>query len=362
MTKHHSNRLRRQRVVTAQHFCQSIFDPCLEFSTVKSVARGHWPALLTQLGISAETLRNHHGPCPGCGGVDRFRFDDRDGEGTFCCSGGGNDLLAGDGFKLLTHVHGWRPIEALRAVAEVLGLISDHSGSAVIPTRPVATATVAPHDTDKARTRFNALWSATVALDHSRAEPARRYLQQRGLTDLLSDLPHSWRFHPNLDYWHSREGHFESRGRFPALIAKIQAENGTPMGLHQTYLTAEGGKAAVPEPRKARSLYKGALRGAAIRLYPAQDRLALAEGIETALSLRVVWPEYPVWSCINASGLAGVQVPSGVAEVLIIADADTTGQRAAERLADRLTFEGRTARILMPDLGDLNDYFQECLP
>jgi putative DNA primase/helicase len=128
--------------------------------------------------------------------------------------------------------------------------------------------------------------------------------------------------------------------------------------LHQTYLTVEGHKAAVAQPRKARSLYKGALRGAAIRLYPAQDRLALAEGIETALSLRVAWPEYPVWSCISASGLAGVQIPATVAEVLIIADADHIGQHAAEKLADRLTAKGYTARILTPDTGDLNDFFR----
>jgi putative DNA primase/helicase len=214
------------------------------------------------------------------------------------------------------------------------------------------------NEVDKARTRFNALWAATVALDHPLAEPARRYLWQRGLTDLLSDLPCFWRFHPALDYWHTCAGQFESRGQFPALIAKIQAPDGTPVGLHQTYLTVEGHKAAVSEPRKARTLYKGALRGAAIRLYPATECLVVGEGIETALSVRIALPDWPCWSCLSASGLVNVQIPPGVGEVLIAADADPAGESAAEKLADRLTAAGKTVRVLQPDIGqDWNDLF-----
>lgn len=222
MANFHYSCLSRRQIAAAQHFYRSVFDPCLEFSTVKSVARGRWPEILTHLGIPAEALRDQHGPCPGCGGVDRFRFDDRDGDGTFFCSGGGNDPVAGDGFKLLEHFHGWRPIEALRAVAGALGLVTDHGTSVVAPVRPVAAATAASLDVDKARTRFNALWAATVALDHPTAEPARRYFRQRGLIDLLSDLPHFWRFHSTLDYWQSHDGRLDSKGQFPALIAKIQ--------------------------------------------------------------------------------------------------------------------------------------------
>lgn len=358
MIRRHFNRLSPQRIAAAQNFYRAALDPCLDFPTVKAAARGGWRELLIELRIPAEALRDQHGPCPGCGGVDRFRFDDRNGHGTFYCSGGGSDPAAGDGFKLLEHVHGWQPCAALRAVAEALGLVPGHRASVTVPAKPPAPSIIPTGDVDKTRTRFNASWAATVALDHPAADPARRYLRQRGLDDLLPDLPHGWRYHPGLDYWHNCDGQPQSQGRFPVLIAKIQAPDGTPVGLHHTFLTPEGRKAPVPKPRKVRALYSGALRGAAIRLYPAQDRLALAEGIETALSLRVVWPEYPVWSCISASGLAGIQIPSGVAEVLIIADADPVGRHAAEKLADRLTAEGHTARILMPDTGDLNDFFR----
>ena len=86
-------------------------------------AIGRWPHILPALGIPHEYLFDRHGPCPGCGGKDRYRFDDKDGRGTFVCGGGG-DNLTGDGFDLLQHVHGWSRQEAFQAVKEYLGLAS----------------------------------------------------------------------------------------------------------------------------------------------------------------------------------------------------------------------------------------------
>jgi putative DNA primase/helicase len=45
-------------------------------SDVAAAATGHWPDLLTTMGI--DTPRGgKHGPCPICGGKDRFRLDDK---------------------------------------------------------------------------------------------------------------------------------------------------------------------------------------------------------------------------------------------------------------------------------------------
>ena len=38
-------------------------------------ARGRWKEILPQLGIDPKFLTNRHGPCPLCGGRDRYRFD-----------------------------------------------------------------------------------------------------------------------------------------------------------------------------------------------------------------------------------------------------------------------------------------------
>jgi len=60
-------------------------------------ALGRWPGILAALGVPSQALRNKHGPCPMCGGKDRFRFDDQGGRGTWICSRCG----AGDGLALV---------------------------------------------------------------------------------------------------------------------------------------------------------------------------------------------------------------------------------------------------------------------
>jgi len=91
------------------------------FETVRAAAAGRWPEILPALGIPAEALTRRHGPCPGCGGRDRFRFDDRDGTGSWFCNGGG-DVRHGDGFDLLVHALGLTKGDALKAVADHLGI------------------------------------------------------------------------------------------------------------------------------------------------------------------------------------------------------------------------------------------------
>jgi len=65
-----------------------------------------WRSTLLSLGIDGHQLTGRHTGCPGCGGKDRFRFDNREGRGTWICGGGGH-LQAGDGWDLLNHVFGW---------------------------------------------------------------------------------------------------------------------------------------------------------------------------------------------------------------------------------------------------------------
>ncbi|MBN1086749.1 hypothetical protein JNO12_20450 [Erwinia aphidicola] len=85
--------------------------------TVKSAA-GQWPLLLPALGIPV-TTGGHHGPCPACGGKDRFRFDDRDGRGTWLC----NQCGAGDGLNLVEKVLELGAKEAALKVAAMLGTL-----------------------------------------------------------------------------------------------------------------------------------------------------------------------------------------------------------------------------------------------
>ena len=93
-------------------------------ATVKEAARGRWVEILIALaGLPEDLLRNprRHGPCPKCGGTDRFRaFDDvAETGGTICNQCGRNN---GDGFATIQWARDQTFPEALNAVAEFLGI------------------------------------------------------------------------------------------------------------------------------------------------------------------------------------------------------------------------------------------------
>jgi len=72
---------------------------------------GAWRQTLEGYGCHLPNGR-HHGPCPVCGGKDRFRFDDKDGRGTWFCSQ--CDPQSGGGLLLLSRYLGKPTIEVAR--------------------------------------------------------------------------------------------------------------------------------------------------------------------------------------------------------------------------------------------------------
>ena len=80
-----------------------------------NMACGHWPRILPALGVPV--IRNRHQACPVCGGSDRFRFDDKEGRGTWFC----NQCGAGDGLKLVEKVFGVSASEAAGKVNDLIG-------------------------------------------------------------------------------------------------------------------------------------------------------------------------------------------------------------------------------------------------
>lgn len=144
-----------------------------ELDQLSQRARGRWLDILPALGVDSTALVNRHGPCPGCGGRDRFRFDNKDSRGTFVCSRGG-DTLAGDGFALLSHVHGWTSGESFMAVARHLGII-DGDAPAPQPSRTIPQDD-SPHRQAKAAQRALAIWQS------SRPAPGGHlYLRKKGI-------------------------------------------------------------------------------------------------------------------------------------------------------------------------------------
>lgn len=271
-------------------------------------ARGRWHGILPSFGIAPEYLTGKHGPCPMCGGKDRWRFADDDGRGNWYCNNCGH----GDGWDLLAMYTGW-PIRELAAEVESnIGTIQ--------PAKP--------KEKRDPRIRLNAVWKGLSSMGS--VNPVRTYLKRRG----LSPTP-AIGYHPALDYYEC--GEFV--GRFPAMVCMFTGADGSAVTLHVTHLTDRGEKAPVSAVRKVLTP-TGETAGGAIRLFPVAKELAVAEGIETALAVTRD-TGIPCWACSNANWLERFQPPEGVERLVIFGDNDAsyTGQKSAFALAHRLYTE-----------------------
>ena len=184
------------------------------------------------------------------------------------------------------------------------------------------------------------LWQAALPVAGTVAET---YLRGRGIA---CPLPPSLRFHPEC--WHG-----PTATRHPALVALV--EGGDGFAVHRTYLRADGtGKAAL-DPAKA---MLGATAGGAVRLAKASGGLAVAEGVETALSLACGLLRAPanVWAALSTSGLRGLRLPPEAERLTIAPDGDPAGREAAHALAERAHAAGWKVSLLpAPEGRDWND-------
>jgi hypothetical protein len=125
------------------------------------------------------------------------------------------------------------------------------------------------------------------------------------------------------------------------------------VAVHRTYLTPEGKKIAGPGAK----MMLGPAGGGAVRLSPPSCSLVVCEGIETGLSLlQGIERPVEVWAALSTSGMVGLVLPRGRGEIVIAADGDTPGARAAQALADRAFAAGLVVRVMVPPSGcDFND-------
>lgn len=173
-----------------------------------------------------------------------------------------------------------------------------------------------------------------------------KYLQSRGIT---LPPPVTLRFHPSL--YHSI-----SKREFPAMIAAVQNSQNEVKGIHRTFLKPDGSGKAQVESAK---MMLGDCYGGHVRFARAGEVLAVAEGIETALSVMQVRPDLPVWASMTLGNL-GAPIPETVKRLIILADADNKDQAAAEKnmrlSASKLALKGRDVRWCFPPAGmDFND-------
>jgi putative DNA primase/helicase len=273
-----------------------------------------WSEILERLGIEDSFLNGRHGPCPMCGGRDRWRFSNYRGRGDWICNGCGS----GDGFDLLQRVLGWGFAEAIRAVIDAAAL------------RNVGTpqrSTLKRFELQPAQPSERIRRLLRESLAPSSVFDVVKYLRSRRVWPLPDRCV--LRAHPEVDYFDD-DGVWS--GRFPALLAPITDIDGELVSLQATWLH-RGRKLVDHDARKTLGRLT-ARRGCAVRLAPATDVLGVAEGVETALAAMRLH-HIPTWATTGAPLLGRFEPPVTVERLVIFADRNDAGRRAAEALRDR---------------------------
>jgi hypothetical protein len=274
------------------------------------------------------------GPCPRCGGVDRFSINLR--KQVFNCRGfGGGDMIA-----LVQHIDSCRFNEAV-------AILTGDRGPMPTPTRMNA-----PREKicDERKQHRKAAWLWTLRKPIAERTPPWLYLRKRG---------YSMPIPATLGYLPARDAHpavmiaaFGMAVEPEPVGMAVEPEPGMLVipkpitGVHLTRLTAEGDKA--PNAAGKTKVMLGVCKGAPVTISPPNNLcgMAVTEGIEDGLSVYQV-TGLGVW----VAGAAGFMpalaalVPGYIETVTIFGHADPAGRRAAIDLARALKARGIEVRV-----------------
>lgn len=320
----------------------------------EDLAPGNWESILIRSNLDKSYFQWDEGPCPVCGGSARFRWRGSDfRRAEYAETGWCNACGLLSPWKILEHSLG------AKSFKEMADFIRDWAGYKDDgQARPVREA-VAPKarpvpvdDTPRLRAWYQKLWQEASPV--AAGTVAETYLRNR-VPGLLA-VPKCLRAHAGLDYMErTAEGQSQRVGTFPALLAAAQGLDGRVVNIWRTYLGADGLKAPVKEPKKACG--KFLQPSYAVRLAEPDDELGVAEGIETALAVMVLYG-VPCWSTLNTDGMRKFCLPEGyerVKKIRIFGDNDKPDQRgrragneAAEFLKQKMRDDGRVATVILP--------------
>lgn len=345
------------------------------------------------------------GPCPKCGGNDRFGVNTSD-DKWHCrhCGIGAADAISMVIllWPLKGATYGDRFLEACelitgRSRVELMSEEEAAEKAAALATKKAGQEAESARRREQARQDALKVWNRAYAAGNHVAT----YMGIRGLAIDVGRLK-VVRELPELEYWH--DGRCVHKG--PAMVACIHGTDDKFSGVHRTWLDPRGkkGKAVIIQGEEALDAKKvmGSLGGGTIRLITPRDaagvitatRMVVGEGIETTLTPAVAEgrDDTAYWCAVTLGNMAGragknaetgkrdesvpemedfkcFQVPAWVKELVLLGDNDAKTDKQIKATKAAMTRAARRAKLLRPGIivriawaergGDWNDLAME---
>ena len=280
------------------------------------------------------------GPCPACGGTDRFSVTPvkRLWHCRRCAKGG-------DVISLIQHIDGGNFLDAVQTLSGERPRRGQSGPEAIARIMEREHQSRQREEQDRreneAKTKYALrLWDEGTCIWGT---PAQVYLTSRRCGDLFPpDRDAVFRFHQRCTFG----GEY-----LPSLLTLLRnVETDEPQAVHRTALTPDG--------QKIDRKMLGPKAGAAVKFWPQScvaGRLVVGEGVETVLSAALHIRHRgqrldPAWAAIDKGNLETLPVLPGVEQLIILVDNDAggTGQESARKCSRRWSDAGREVRRLTP--------------
>lgn len=289
---------------------------------------GRWRDVLENYGARLPS-GHKHGACPCCGGKDRFRFDDKNGRGTWYCSQCPEE--SGGGLKLLSMLIGKSTMETAKE------LVGDDDYKTTAPKRVFVQKdedAIRKANIEQAKKGAVLLMQSSVMSDH-------QYMANKGF---------SGQWPTNGQPIFSNNGIIKAN----QLLLVPFYKNDELINVQK--ITVDGTK---------RPLWGGDMSGVQHVIDGKTNSLAIVEGYATGVTVNML-TGYKTYCGYNTGNLAAAvkkaKADHPTAKIVIFADHDkldeTHNRRPGEYFANEAAAPFGAIVALPPDLGDWDDYRQ----
>ena len=315
-----------------------VFKVSQPVTEVIQAANGHWQQVFNSLGIKIPK-HGAHGPCPVCGGKDRFRFDDKEGRGTWFCNQ--CDTRAGDGLALVANVSQLSIYDAAKQVAGTIGHKLGRLSPELVARNQQKSETLKHKEQEKIQIAANRAKERANQLNKKTKLAKSDYLLSKGLSMQA----------PLLTGGDTLSVGGINFGKGDIFLPIFNAQDHIVNGQ---LINSNADKRYLPSGVKSGCFHK---------IEGGNDLVAIAEGYATSLSIHsaIQATTYVAFDCGNLNAIARLaKERHPAAKIIICGDNDSnggknTGKDKAEEAASLIG-----AISIVPTLsGDWNDVHQK---